>query len=57
MNEDQIVTNEDFKEYIEAVSQTLERFSEIIVQQNNSIKILENKLTTLERVVGNVALK
>lgn len=51
------VTNDDLKEYIQAVTQSMERLSQVIIQQNERIKLLESHLNTLERVVGNVALK
>jgi uncharacterized protein (DUF1330 family) len=57
MNEDQIVTNEDFKEYVQAVTESMEKFGEIILQLSNRVKNLESKLNTLERVTGNIALK
>jgi uncharacterized protein (DUF1330 family) len=51
------VTNEDFKEYVQAVTESMEKFGEIILQLSNRVKNLESKLNTLERVTGNIALK
>lgn len=55
--QDEIITQEDFKEYIQAVTESMENMGLAIIELNERIKNIEKTVQNHEQILGSMAVK